>query len=99
MTMKCWSCRHDFPKGGRFCPNCGLEPMGRSNLTIGLLFISLNILLGAHWLNKAANHENGLVIVIPGLVLIVAAGYAVYLFLWFQWTRPIDADTVANCVS
>ena len=70
--------------------------MGRSNLIFGLAFISLNILVGTSLLINAAIHEDRTKMILGGPVLVIVAGYSVYLYLWFLWTRPIDALTIAN---
>ena len=48
--MKCPKCKHDYPKGGRFCPNCGWRTSKAALQIVGTLALvsgALGILVSA----------------------------------------------------
>ena len=90
--FKCPRCRDYFPKGGRFCPNCGIE--ARTLWRWEILITLPTLLLGGTWyVIRGVVDENWLYIIFGGLLLIGWTLCVVYLLLWFRWTRPVDSDT------
>ncbi len=70
MAKKCPKCKDDFPKGGRFCSNCGFEPMSRTFLiTVLIRGVLLAILLTGNVILK-----NWVLAVLVAL-LVVLLGY------------------------
>ena len=79
--MKCPTCRNGFPKGGRFCPNCGFEPMGRFNRNLALAMMLANFPSAMVTLLRGVPGESWFDIATGGLMLTVVVGSGAYLCL------------------
>lgn len=95
--MKCPKCRNGFPKGGRFCPNCGFEPMGKLTRNLALAMMLVNFPVAMIILLRGVPGESWFDIITGGLSLTGVAGSGVYLYLWYRWTRPADLHYVGAC--
>ena len=83
--MRCPKCKAEYPRGARFCPNCGFEPMNRSNVVRN--FIGMPIGIGLLATVAVYGAVRGDWFVAGGLGL--ASGIFAYAFIaHLRWVRP-----------
>ena len=83
----------DYPKGARFCPGCGCEPLKRRRSA--LLFIGVGpVVVAAMVYTLAWQYERGdwLSVILGGLAVSVWVGLCVNFYRWWQWTVSPDSD-------
>jgi hypothetical protein len=83
--MKCPKCKTDFPKGAKFCANCGFEPWNRGFLAAAII----SIVCWAFILTIEIIEERW-IIVVPAALLVVIWGYR--FAARFRLTRAAMAD-------
>jgi hypothetical protein len=97
LRMKCPECKREFPKGGRFCPNCGFEPMKRGRLMLGWVILApISVAIGTWILVSRANEEHWFGAFSGGLTLVLWVWLGIHGYRWFRWTRPVDAHMTAD---
>jgi len=68
--------------------------MNKRNRNLFLAIVLVNSLLTAtFFLNGVASWLD---IILGGLWLIAVAGFGVYHYIWFRWTRPVDSETTLS---
>jgi hypothetical protein len=90
--MKCPKCKHDYPRGGKFCSNCGYEPkeywwwfiIGAALAAVGVWRMLKGVWEGA--LDDLAFGGGFL-------------GLGIWTFIthyrWLRWTRPLESNEIA----
>ena len=91
--MKCPECKDGYPKGARFCPNCGYEPLKKRRAHLAFLVLTIPVVALTTWLSIAsADEKNWLGVIMRMGILVLWVWFAVYSYRWIQWTQPIDSE-------
>ena len=90
--MRCPECKVEYPKGARFCPNCGYEPMKRSNVRRTLIPYSIGIVLQVVVIILSVISEHWISAGVLGLVLGIWVYMLVAHFSHVRVTTPSDSE-------
>ena len=94
--MRCPECKVEYPKGARFCPNCGYEPMKRSNVRRTLIPYSIGIVLQVAVIILSVIWEHWISAGGFGLVLGLWVYMLVAHFRHVRLAEPADSETLVS---
>ena len=95
--MKCPKCREGYPKGARFCPNCGFEAMKKRRSYLIFLILTPPFIALAAWLVViSVNEMNWLQVITRAGVISVWAWMAAYSYRWLRWAAPAESGEVCH---
>ncbi|UCE45881.1 MAG: hypothetical protein JSU93_03155 [Methanobacteriota archaeon] len=87
LSMRCPNCRNDFPRGGKYCPNCGKKMEQHSRLYIAIVLALAPLVAFFAWRDIRSLDDEPLNI-IPILLFLGPSAFGfINLYRWFRWTR------------
>ena len=83
--MRCPKCKAEYPKGAGFCPNCGFEPMNRTNVVRAFILMPIGIMLLATIAVYDAVRGDWIG---AGLIGLASSIFAYIFIAGYRWVQP-----------